>query len=125
MEDLRANSRRVSEIFERQSPPADQVLYSPSVPGIYHGLTYGALLDQLVRRVDARRRSVAQFFTDELATPLGIEKELLPATTRDMFYKLVLLNSREFIPMGIFPGMFPRIFPRTFPGIFPTWNFWE
>ncbi|XP_013378744.1 beta-lactamase domain-containing protein 2 [Lingula anatina] len=46
------------------------------VPGSchgYHALTFGWLVDQLVRRVDPNHRSVGQFFQDEVAKPFGID----------------------------------------------------
>ena len=39
----------------------------------YHALTRGLFTDALVRRVDRRRRSIAQFVQDEIAKPLDIE----------------------------------------------------
>lgn len=38
---------------------------------VYHPMTWGWLLDELMRRVDGR--TVGQFFADEFATPLGLE----------------------------------------------------
>lgn len=38
---------------------------------VYHPITWGWLLDELVRRVDGR--TVGQFFADEFAKPLGLE----------------------------------------------------
>lgn len=51
----------------------------------YHGLTYGWLCGELVRRVDGR--SVGRFFAEEIAAPLGLElwiglaEELEPRVT--------------------------------------------
>lgn len=48
----------------------------------YHAITWGLLVDQLVRRVDALGRSVGEFVASEIAAPLGIADELyigLPA----------------------------------------------
>ena len=38
---------------------------------MYHAITYGYLLGELVRRVDGR--TLGQFFRDEIAAPLGLE----------------------------------------------------
>ena len=81
------NSVLVSKMFERIRPRGDHILYSPESQGIYHIYTYGLLLDQLVRRVDPKRRSIAQFFEEEIATPLGIAQELRSAPKKDGFHR--------------------------------------
>ncbi|KAL6065867.1 Class A beta-lactamase-related serine hydrolase [Balamuthia mandrillaris] len=40
---------------------------------MYHCIVGGFVLDQLVRRVDPQKRSMARFIREELAEPLGIE----------------------------------------------------
>ncbi len=53
--------------------------WEPGTAHGYHGLTYGWLAGELVRRVDGR--SVGTFLRDEVATPLGIEFYIgLPAS---------------------------------------------
>lgn len=37
----------------------------------YHALTFGWLVDQLIRRIDPKHRSVARFFREEIAIPFG------------------------------------------------------
>ena len=37
----------------------------------YHGFTIGFYMNELVRRVDAKRRSLSQYFEEEIATPFG------------------------------------------------------
>ncbi|TCC24553.1 serine hydrolase domain-containing protein [Kribbella speibonae] len=49
-----------------QAPASD-----PRTGFMYHAVTWGWLLDELVRRVDGR--TVGQFFADEFAAPLGLE----------------------------------------------------
>jgi CubicO group peptidase (beta-lactamase class C family) len=49
------------------SPPA----WRPGTAPMYHALTYGHLVGELVRRVDGR--SLGRFFRDEIADPLGLE----------------------------------------------------
>eukprot|EP00457_Paulinella_chromatophora_P003017 gb/GEZN01003022.1/.p1 GENE.gb/GEZN01003022.1/~~gb/GEZN01003022.1/.p1 ORF type:complete len:660 (-),score=112.55 gb/GEZN01003022.1/:319-2229(-) len=54
----------------------------------YHGLTRGLILNELLRRVDPKRRTVPQFVREELTVPLGVEKDChlggnyTPDTTR-------------------------------------------
>jgi CubicO group peptidase (beta-lactamase class C family) len=49
-----------------QAPASD-----PRAGFMYHAVTWGWLLDELVRRVDGR--TVSRFFADEFAVPLGLE----------------------------------------------------
>ena len=37
----------------------------------YHSLTFALYLDAIVRKVDPKKRSLAQYFDDEFAKPLG------------------------------------------------------
>ena len=93
IEELRQNAPRVSSLFEQYQPPSEQVQYSPTSPATYHVLTYGVLVDQLVRRVDPQHRPVATFLVDEFVRPLGLEEELFPAPTRDIFTRFSHFHS--------------------------------
>ena len=57
---------RLAQLLAAQAPELD-----PRAQFVYHGLTYGWLCGELVRRVDGR--SVGRFFADEVAAPLGLE----------------------------------------------------
>ncbi|CAF2966653.1 unnamed protein product [Rotaria sp. Silwood2] len=48
-------------------------LWPPGTSHSYHGLTYGWLAGELIRRVDPKKRSVGQFIQDEIASRLKIE----------------------------------------------------
>jgi CubicO group peptidase (beta-lactamase class C family) len=39
----------------------------------YHAITLGFYEGELLRRIDPRRRSLGQFFQEEIATPLGLD----------------------------------------------------
>ncbi|XP_014668589.1 PREDICTED: beta-lactamase domain-containing protein 2-like [Priapulus caudatus] len=52
----------ISSVLEDQSP-----LWLPGTAHGYHILTHGMLIDQLLRRVDPKKRTVGQFFKDEVA----------------------------------------------------------
>ncbi|CAF2763788.1 unnamed protein product [Rotaria sp. Silwood2] len=54
--------------LEQQRP-----LWSPGTTHGYHGLTYGWLAGELVRRVDPKRRTLGQFIQDEIANRIKIE----------------------------------------------------
>lgn len=47
--------------------------WTPGTRHGYHGLALGCYESALLRRVDPRRRSLGQFFQDEVARPLGLE----------------------------------------------------
>lgn len=57
----------MSAILENQKPNWEV----GSATG-YHTMTYGWLIDQLLRRVDPKKRSLGQFFREEIAEPHGI-----------------------------------------------------
>lgn len=56
----------LAEAIAEQTP-----VWEPGTKHGYHALTFGTILDQLVRRTDGRR--LAQFFADEIAGPLGLD----------------------------------------------------
>ena len=100
-EELRQNAPRVSSLFEQYHPPDGHIVYSATSSGMYHGLTYGVLVDQLVRRVDTQHRPLATFLVDEFVRPLGLEKELFPAPTRDQFIRFAFF--------ALFPSFSPTL----------------
>ncbi|MGV9773575.1 serine hydrolase domain-containing protein [Streptosporangium sp. NPDC003464] len=64
------------EEFEDQAAIADRLagqapIWEPGTAHGYHALTYGFLLGEVIRRVSGR--SVGEFVTAEIATPLGLE----------------------------------------------------
>ena len=46
-------------------------VWTPGASCHYHPITYGSLLDEVVRRVTGK--SVAQVFAEEIAAPLGLD----------------------------------------------------
>lgn len=63
--DIRDSAALAAALAEQ---PQEQ---DPRAATMYHGLTYGPLCDELVRRVDGR--TTGQFFAEEIAAPLGLE----------------------------------------------------
>ncbi|VDK29916.1 unnamed protein product [Gongylonema pulchrum] len=57
---------RLSKLFENQAPN-----WTPGQCLGYHGYTLGFLIDQLIRRIDLNKRSLVQFFKDEVVGPYG------------------------------------------------------
>ncbi|WP_350275425.1 serine hydrolase domain-containing protein [Kribbella sp. HUAS MG21] len=64
-----------ADLFDHDAMAAHLAGQAPATePGaafLYHPVTWGWLLDELVRRIDGR--TVGQFFADEFAVPLGLE----------------------------------------------------
>ena len=58
------------EICCKHVPLRYALLYKGEGLG-YHSVSIGLYHDQIVRRVDPKRRSLAQFFKEELADPMG------------------------------------------------------
>lgn len=48
-----------------------ETLWEPGTGYAYHSITFGNLVDELIRRVDGR--TVSQLFHDKVVTPLGVE----------------------------------------------------
>uniref|UniRef100_A0A914WTT1 Beta-lactamase-related domain-containing protein n=1 Tax=Plectus sambesii TaxID=2011161 RepID=A0A914WTT1_9BILA len=59
---------RMARHFEEQKPH-----WTPGTKSGYHALTYGWLVDQIVRRADPKHRSIGQFFREEIAIPNDID----------------------------------------------------
>uniref|UniRef100_A0A914W1N5 Beta-lactamase-related domain-containing protein n=2 Tax=Plectus sambesii TaxID=2011161 RepID=A0A914W1N5_9BILA len=60
--------RLMSAKFEHQKP-----IWTPGTKTGYHVMTFGWLVDQLVRRIDPKHRSVGQFFREEIGSPYGLD----------------------------------------------------
>lgn len=63
--------QRIAEIIERQQPN-----WVPGTQSGYHAVTFGWLLDQILRRVDPKRRSMAAFVREEICQQHGIDFHL-------------------------------------------------
>lgn len=61
-----ADPGKMADLLARQAPETD-----PRCAFAYHGITYGWLCGELVRRVDGR--GVGQFFAEEVAEKLGLD----------------------------------------------------
>jgi CubicO group peptidase (beta-lactamase class C family) len=58
----------VARILARQQPA-----WPPGTRHGYHTMTLGLYMQELIRRVDPRRRTLGRFFHEEIAAPLGLE----------------------------------------------------
>ena len=59
---------RLAVVLARQKPA-----WEPGTRQAYHALTIGFYEGELLRRIDPQRRSIGQFFQEEIATPLGLD----------------------------------------------------
>lgn len=66
--DLVADLDRLAEVLARQKPA-----WEPGTRQGYHAVTLGFYESELLRRIDPQRRSLGQFFQDEIASPLGLD----------------------------------------------------
>ena len=58
----------MARLLARQTPA-----WPPGTRHGYHTMTLGLYMQELIRRVDPRHRSLGRFFHDEIAAPLGLD----------------------------------------------------
>src|SRR5512145_2729235 len=63
-----ADLDRLAVILARQKP-----VWEPGTRQAYHAITLGYYESELLRRIDPQKRSLGQFFQEEIATPLGLD----------------------------------------------------
>jgi CubicO group peptidase (beta-lactamase class C family) len=63
-----ADLDQLAVVLARQKPA-----WKPGTRQAYHAITLGLYEGELLRRVDLQRRSLGQFFQDEIASPLGLD----------------------------------------------------
>lgn len=66
--DLIADLDRFAIVLARQKPE-----WEPGSRQAYHAMSLGFYENELIRNLDPQRRSLGQFFQDEIATPLELE----------------------------------------------------
>ncbi|XP_033755478.1 beta-lactamase domain-containing protein 2-like [Pecten maximus] len=72
--------RKFEDILAKQRP-----LWEPGTKHGYHPFTFAMYLDQIVKRVDPKGRSLSQYFHEEMAKPFDIEFYIgLP---KELFYR--------------------------------------
>ncbi|KAI1708527.1 beta-lactamase domain-containing protein [Ditylenchus destructor] len=76
---------KLSKIIEKSKP-----YWKPGSAVGYHALTLGFLLDQLVRRVDLKQRTVAQFYHDEIR---GKETEFYLGLPKEQFHRFARITT--------------------------------
>jgi CubicO group peptidase (beta-lactamase class C family) len=70
---------RLADVLAKVTPA-----WEPGTRQGYQAITLGLYESELLRRIDPRRRTIGQFFQDEIATPLGLDVYIrLPETVPD------------------------------------------
>jgi len=65
---IEADLDQLSIILARQKP-----VWEPGTRQAYHAITLGFYESEMLRRVDSKRRSLGQYFHEEIAVPLNLE----------------------------------------------------
>jgi CubicO group peptidase (beta-lactamase class C family) len=109
--ELLASPEKLGEVMARQKPA-----WLPGARHGYHTLTLGWYQSEFLRRVDPQRRTIGQFFRDEIALPLEVEFHIgLPADIADEelavtegFHRLALLRHLGAMPPAmVLAGIWP------------------
>ncbi|XP_071108049.1 beta-lactamase domain-containing protein 2-like [Haliotis cracherodii] len=109
---LRNDPHRLGVVLARARP-----LWEPGKHHGYHPITFALYLDQIVRRTDPGRRSLAQYFDEEIAKPfdidfnIGMPKQLQHRATR-LYVEMQALRDYYGNKNGNFAGD-PYIFSLT------------
>uniref|UniRef100_A0A914Z0K1 Beta-lactamase-related domain-containing protein n=1 Tax=Panagrolaimus superbus TaxID=310955 RepID=A0A914Z0K1_9BILA len=107
LEDAQGNSSNVLRKLEKSKP-----LWVPGTATGYHPVTYGWLIDGIIRNADPKSRTLKQFFKEEIAQPYGLDIDIGsdPAESYRNTY-FTLPSIKEYIRDIIID---PRIIPMLF-----------
>jgi CubicO group peptidase (beta-lactamase class C family) len=104
-----ANLDRLAVALAQQKP-----IWEPGTRQGYHAISLGFYEGELIRRVDPQRRSLGQFFQDEIASPLGLDfyirlPEEIPNSRLATYYMaklpvMILKGKRAFLLAFFTPG---------------------
>ena len=104
--ELVADLDRLAGVLARQQPA-----WPPGERQAYHGITLGFYEGELLRRIDPQRRTIGQFFQEEIATPLGLDVYIrLPESVPN--HRLATMTRPGLIEL--FRGFPFRLFLETF-----------
>ncbi|CAJ0607300.1 unnamed protein product [Cylicocyclus nassatus] len=85
--------KAIGEVFEEQVPN-----WPPGTQIGYHAITYGWLVDQIIRRVDPQHRSVGVFFKEEFADKYNLDFYIgLPKCESQRVSRLTLPSAYNFM----------------------------
>jgi CubicO group peptidase (beta-lactamase class C family) len=107
--ELLADFDRLAAVLARQKPA-----WRPGERQAYHAVTLGFYENELLRRIEPKRRSLGQFFQDQIATPLGLDfyirlPESIPnARLATIAHASILARLRGFPPRIMLASLNPR-----------------
>ena len=78
----------VSDIVAKQKP-----IHEPGTAFQYHALTRGWIVNEIVRRVDEKGRTIGQFLHEEVTIPLNLNQELYIGTPPEEHHRIAPLNA--------------------------------
>ncbi|VDO19552.1 unnamed protein product [Heligmosomoides polygyrus] len=91
--DIASDWRAIAKVFEEQIPN-----WPPGCEVGYHAITYGWLVDQVVRRTDPKKRSVGVFFKEEIAEKYNLDFHIgLPRCESYRVSRLTLPSGWNFL----------------------------
>ncbi len=87
-EQIKAN--KVGEVIEKLRP-----IHEPGTKRMYHAVTRGWIVNEIVRRADPQGRTIGEFLQQEIAIPLGIQDELHIGVPEEHFDRISPLTMRS------------------------------
>ena len=81
---MKEDTDKVGRIIAAQKPH-----WSPGSAVGYHSLTYGLIVDQLVPRIDPKKRTTDQFIREEIAEAYGMM--ILPCCSKSNSLSLLMI----------------------------------
>lgn len=69
--------------------------HPPGTKRMYHALTRGWILNEVVRRADPAGRTIGEFLLDEVSTPLGLQSELRIGLPEELHSHVAPLHYRS------------------------------
>lgn len=105
-----ADPDRLAQLLARQRPA-----WAPGARQAYHGVTLGFYESELLRRVDAKHRTLGQYFQQELADPLGLDfylrlPESIPDSRLARLQRFKLTSALLALPLRLVPSV---LYPRS------------
>ncbi|KIH53981.1 beta-lactamase [Ancylostoma duodenale] len=84
---------KMAYVLAKQKPN-----WEPGTKSGYHAITYGWIVDQIVRRADPKGRSVGQFFKEEVADKYGIDFHIgLPSSEEHTVSRLSMPSTAHLL----------------------------
>ncbi len=83
-------NNEVGKVIEKLKP-----MHEPGTKRLYHAVTRGWIVNEIVRRADPQGRTIGEFVQQEIARPLGIQDELHIGVPEEMHDRISPLTMRS------------------------------